>query len=158
MTSWTLSRTLSRSSLPSRVPSRCPAPWTSRTSSTTSCRCLRTIRLWRHSSNTDASDLAWALLVSPPLNRGKVHSDQRPSNRTFLFLSLDFRPGQPGRGLPVRSVSVELNVSPQQPSLQYPIRTTSPYTLMQQQQQGMMGGQGMMANQAGMVSGGNYFI
>ncbi|XP_004081302.2 nuclear receptor coactivator 2 isoform X1 [Oryzias latipes] len=68
----------------------------------------------------------------------------------------NFRPGQPGRGLPVRSVSVELNVSPQQPSLQYPIRTTSPYTLMQQQQQqqGMMGGQGMMANQAGMVSGG----
>ncbi|KAL6097899.1 ncoa2 [Pungitius sinensis] len=65
------------------------------------------------------------------------------------------RPGQPGRGLPVRSVSLDMNVSPQQPSLQYPIRATSPYTLMQQQQQhGMVGSHGMMANQAGMVSPG----
>ncbi|XP_068564259.1 nuclear receptor coactivator 2 isoform X4 [Cebidichthys violaceus] len=65
------------------------------------------------------------------------------------------RPGQPGRGLPVRSVSLDMNVSPQQPSLQYPIRATSPYTLMQQQQQqGMVGSHGMMANQAGMVSTG----
>ncbi|KAM6907957.1 nuclear receptor coactivator 2 isoform 4-T5 [Lycodopsis pacificus] len=65
------------------------------------------------------------------------------------------RPGQPGRGLPVRSVSLDMNVSPQQPSLQYPIRATSPYTLMQQQQQqGMVGSHGMMANQAGMVGTG----
>uniref|UniRef100_UPI0037E867F1 nuclear receptor coactivator 2 isoform X3 n=1 Tax=Semicossyphus pulcher TaxID=241346 RepID=UPI0037E867F1 len=65
------------------------------------------------------------------------------------------RPGQPGRGLPVRSVSLDMNVSPQQPSLQYPIRATSPYTLMQQQQQqGMVGNHGMMANQAGMVNTG----
>ncbi|XP_037311269.2 LOW QUALITY PROTEIN: nuclear receptor coactivator 2 [Pungitius pungitius] len=65
------------------------------------------------------------------------------------------RPGQPSRGLPVRSVSLDMNVSPQQPSLQYPIRATSPYTLMQQQQQhGMVGSHGMMANQAGMVSPG----
>ncbi|XP_054478534.1 nuclear receptor coactivator 2 isoform X2 [Anoplopoma fimbria] len=64
------------------------------------------------------------------------------------------RPGQPGRGLPVRSVSLDMNVSPQQPSLQYPIRATSPYTLIQQQQQGMVGSHGMMANQAGMVSTG----
>uniref|UniRef100_A0AAQ4PS65 Nuclear receptor coactivator 2 n=1 Tax=Gasterosteus aculeatus aculeatus TaxID=481459 RepID=A0AAQ4PS65_GASAC len=65
------------------------------------------------------------------------------------------RPGQPGRGLPVRSVSLDMNVSPQPPSLQYPIRATSPYTLMQQQQQhGMVGGHGMMAHQAGMVGAG----
>ncbi|XP_067342772.1 nuclear receptor coactivator 2 isoform X2 [Channa argus] len=63
------------------------------------------------------------------------------------------RPGQPGRGLPARSVSLDMNVSPQQPSLQYPIRAISPYTLMQQQQQqGMVGNHGMMANQAGMAS------
>ncbi|XP_020501066.2 nuclear receptor coactivator 2 isoform X2 [Labrus bergylta] len=65
------------------------------------------------------------------------------------------RPGQPGRGLPVRSVSLDMNVSPQQPSLQYPIRANSPYTLMQQQQQqGLVGNHGMMANQSGMVSTG----
>ncbi|MEQ2206812.1 hypothetical protein XENOCAPTIV_003202 [Xenoophorus captivus] len=59
------------------------------------------------------------------------------------------RPGQPGRGLPVRSVSLDMNVPPQQPSLQYPIRANSPYTLMQQQQ-AMLGSHGMMPNQAGM--------
>ncbi|XP_026217460.1 nuclear receptor coactivator 2 isoform X3 [Anabas testudineus] len=65
------------------------------------------------------------------------------------------RPGQPGRTLPARSVSLDMNVSPQQPSLQYPIRATSPYTIMQQQQQqGMVGSHGMMANQAGMVNTG----
>ncbi|XP_023153532.2 nuclear receptor coactivator 2 isoform X3 [Amphiprion ocellaris] len=66
------------------------------------------------------------------------------------------RPGQPGRGLPVRSVSLDMNVSPQQPSLQYPIRATSPYTLMQQQQQqqSIVGSHSMMANQAGMVNAG----
>ncbi|XP_041824230.1 nuclear receptor coactivator 2 isoform X2 [Melanotaenia boesemani] len=62
------------------------------------------------------------------------------------------RPGQPGRSLPVRSVSLDMNVSPQQPSLQYPIRATSPYTIMQQQ--GMVGNHGMMPNQAGMVNAG----
>uniref|UniRef100_A0A7N5ZXQ9 Nuclear receptor coactivator n=1 Tax=Anabas testudineus TaxID=64144 RepID=A0A7N5ZXQ9_ANATE len=57
--------------------------------------------------------------------------------------------------LPARSVSLDMNVSPQQPSLQYPIRATSPYTIMQQQQQqGMVGSHGMMANQAGMVNTG----
>uniref|UniRef100_A0A8C4GDT2 Nuclear receptor coactivator 2 n=1 Tax=Dicentrarchus labrax TaxID=13489 RepID=A0A8C4GDT2_DICLA len=75
-----------------------------------------------------------------------------------LFLFSDFggvRLSQPGRGLPVRSVSLDMNVSPQQSSLQYPIRATSPYTLIQQQQQqGMVGSHGMMANQAGMVSTG----
>lgn len=78
--------------------------------------------------------------------------------KTHLFLPSDFggvRPSQPGRGLPVRSVSLDMNVSPQQPSLQYPIRATSPYTLIQQQQQqGMVGSHGMIANQAGMVSTG----
>ncbi|XP_038583441.1 nuclear receptor coactivator 2 isoform X3 [Micropterus salmoides] len=65
------------------------------------------------------------------------------------------RPGQPGRGLPVRSVSLDMNVSPQNPSLQYPIRATSPYTLIQQQQQqGMVGSHGMMTNQASMVNTG----
>lgn len=79
--------------------------------------------------------------------------------KTSLPLSLDFggvRPSQPGRGLPVRSMSLDMNVSPQQPSLQYPIRATSPYTLMQQQQQqqGMVGNHNMMANQAGMGNAG----
>ncbi|XP_029384750.1 nuclear receptor coactivator 2 isoform X6 [Echeneis naucrates] len=65
------------------------------------------------------------------------------------------RPGQPARGMPVRSVSLDMNASPQQPSLQYPIRTSSPYTLLQQQQQqGMVGSHGMMTNQAGMVNTG----
>lgn len=55
----------------------------------------------------------------------------------------------------MRSVSLDMNVSPQQPSLQYPIRATSPYTLIQQQQQqGMVGNHSMMANQAGMVNTG----
>ncbi|XP_029002334.1 nuclear receptor coactivator 2 isoform X2 [Betta splendens] len=62
------------------------------------------------------------------------------------------RPGQPGRGGPARSVSLDMNVSPQQPSLQYPLRATSPYTLMQQQS--MVGGHGMMANQTTMVNTG----
>ncbi|KAM4544028.1 nuclear receptor coactivator 2 isoform 6-T9 [Fundulus diaphanus] len=57
------------------------------------------------------------------------------------------RPGQPGRGLPVRSVSLDMNVPTQQPSLQYPIRASSPYTLMQQQH-------GMMLNQTGMANAG----
>lgn len=78
--------------------------------------------------------------------------------KTHSFLSADFggvRPGQPGRGLPVRSVSLDMNVSPQQPSLQYPIRASSPYTLIQQQQQqGIVGSHGMMANQASMVGTG----
>lgn len=57
--------------------------------------------------------------------------------------------------MPARSVSLDMNVSPQQPSLQYPLRATSPYTLMQQQQQqGMGGSHGMMANQTGMVNTG----
>lgn len=82
-------------------------------------------------------------------------------NSLCLFRPIDFggvRPGQPGRGLPVRSVSLDMNVSPQQPSLQYPIRATSPYALMQQQQQqqGMVGNHNMMANQAGMVNAGGW--
>ncbi|KAG7526680.1 nuclear receptor coactivator 2 isoform X3 [Solea senegalensis] len=66
------------------------------------------------------------------------------------------RPNQPGRGLPVRSLSLDMNASPQQQSpLQYPIRSTSPYTLLQQQQQqGMVGGHSMMANQASLVNAG----
>ncbi|XP_033842050.1 nuclear receptor coactivator 2 isoform X3 [Periophthalmus magnuspinnatus] len=64
------------------------------------------------------------------------------------------RPNQPGRGLPVRSLSLDLNASPQQSSLQYPMRATSPYTLMQQQQ-GMMGAHNMMPNQPGMVGAGH---
>uniref|UniRef100_A0A667YJ02 Nuclear receptor coactivator n=1 Tax=Myripristis murdjan TaxID=586833 RepID=A0A667YJ02_9TELE len=81
------------------------------------------------------------------------------AHKTPLLPSLDFsgvRPGQPGRSLPVRSVSLDMNMSPQQPSLQYPMRATSPYTLMQQQQQqqGMVGGHGMIANQANVVSTG----
>ncbi|XP_061522184.1 nuclear receptor coactivator 2 isoform X2 [Phycodurus eques] len=56
------------------------------------------------------------------------------------------RPGPLGRGVPARSVSLEIGASPQ-----YPMRTASPYTLVQQQQQGMVGGHGMMASQANMV-------
>lgn len=80
---------------------------------------------------------------------------------SFRSLPADFgniRPSQPGRGLPVRSGSLDMNMSPQQPSLQYPIRATSPYTVMQQQQQqqqqGMVGNHTMMANQTGMVNAG----
>ncbi|XP_055006904.1 nuclear receptor coactivator 2 [Boleophthalmus pectinirostris] len=62
------------------------------------------------------------------------------------------RPNQPGRGL--RSLSLDLNASPQQSSLQYPMRATSPYTLMQQQQ-GMMGAHNMIPNQPGMVGAGH---
>lgn len=55
----------------------------------------------------------------------------------------------------MRGGSLDMNVSPQQPSLQYPIRATSPYTVMQQQQQqGMVGNHTMMANQAAMVNTG----
>uniref|UniRef100_A0A3B3XWX9 DUF1518 domain-containing protein n=1 Tax=Poecilia mexicana TaxID=48701 RepID=A0A3B3XWX9_9TELE len=63
------------------------------------------------------------------------------------------RPGQPGRALPVRSVSLDMNVPSQQPSLQYPIRANSPYPVMHQQQ-GMLGGHGMMPNQPGMGNAG----
>lgn len=51
----------------------------------------------------------------------------------------------------MRSVSLDMSVSPQQ---QYPIRASSPYALMQQQQQQGMGSPGMMPNQAGMVNAG----
>ncbi|XP_037136066.1 nuclear receptor coactivator 2 isoform X1 [Syngnathus acus] len=53
---------------------------------------------------------------------------------------------RPGRGGPMRSVSLEMSATPQ-----YPMRTTSPYALVQQQQQSMVGGHGMMASQANMV-------
>uniref|UniRef100_A0A3P8TZX4 Nuclear receptor coactivator n=1 Tax=Amphiprion percula TaxID=161767 RepID=A0A3P8TZX4_AMPPE len=85
-------------------------------------------------------------------------SPAMPPQQPHRGIGPDFggvRPGQPGRGLPVRSVSLDMNVSPQQPSLQYPIRATSPYTLMQQQQQqSIVGSHSMMANQAGMVNAG----
>ncbi|XP_030204203.1 nuclear receptor coactivator 2 isoform X2 [Gadus morhua] len=67
------------------------------------------------------------------------------------------RPNQPGRGAPMRSVSLDMSMSPQNPSLQYPLRATSPYTLIQQQQQqqqGMMGTHGMLSSPAGMVNAG----
>lgn len=54
----------------------------------------------------------------------------------------------------MRSGSLDMNVSPQPPSLQYPIRATSPYAVMQQQQQSMAGNHTMMANQAVMVNTG----
>ncbi|XP_049605031.1 nuclear receptor coactivator 2 isoform X2 [Syngnathus scovelli] len=53
---------------------------------------------------------------------------------------------RPGRGGPMRSVSLEMSATPQ-----YPMRTTSPYALVQQQQQSMVGGHGIMASQANMV-------
>uniref|UniRef100_A0A3Q3D979 Nuclear receptor coactivator 2 n=1 Tax=Hippocampus comes TaxID=109280 RepID=A0A3Q3D979_HIPCM len=59
------------------------------------------------------------------------------------------RPGPQGRAGPARSVSLEMSASPQ-----YPMRTPSPYTLVQQQQQqqqSMVGGHGMMASQTNMV-------
>ena len=54
----------------------------------------------------------------------------------------------------MRSVSLDMNMASQPPAGQYPMRTSSPYTLMQQQQQGMVGNQGMMANQATLVNAG----
>uniref|UniRef100_A0A8C5D6K4 Nuclear receptor coactivator 2 n=1 Tax=Gadus morhua TaxID=8049 RepID=A0A8C5D6K4_GADMO len=54
-------------------------------------------------------------------------------------------------------VSLDMSMSPQNPSLQYPLRATSPYTLIQQQQQqqqGMMGTHGMLSSPAGMVNAG----
>uniref|UniRef100_A0A7N8XY35 Nuclear receptor coactivator 2 n=1 Tax=Mastacembelus armatus TaxID=205130 RepID=A0A7N8XY35_9TELE len=63
------------------------------------------------------------------------------------------RPGQSCRVLPVRSVSLDMNVLPQQPSLQYPIRASSPYTITPQQQQ-TVGSHSMMTNQANMVNTG----
>ncbi|XP_041717531.1 nuclear receptor coactivator 2 isoform X1 [Coregonus clupeaformis] len=62
----------------------------------------------------------------------------------------------PGRGLPMRSVSLDMNMSGGQPPLgppqgQYPpMRTPSPYTL--QQQQGILGNHAaMMSNQANLA-------
>lgn len=92
--------------------------------------------------------------TNPSLAAQQQHRSIGPGMGPTNFGSV--RPGQPGRGLPVRSVSLDMNVSPQQPSLQYPMRATSPYTLMQQQQQqGMVGSHSMMANQASMVSTGH---
>lgn len=64
MTSWMTCRMLSHSSSVSLGLFRCPVPWTNRTSSMTSCRCQRPIPPWWHSSNTEASALEWAQLVS----------------------------------------------------------------------------------------------
>uniref|UniRef100_A0A7N8Y5E7 Nuclear receptor coactivator n=1 Tax=Mastacembelus armatus TaxID=205130 RepID=A0A7N8Y5E7_9TELE len=50
-------------------------------------------------------------------------------------------------------VSLDMNVLPQQPSLQYPIRASSPYTITPQQQQ-TVGSHSMMTNQANMVNTG----
>ncbi|KAI1889078.1 hypothetical protein AGOR_G00175350 [Albula goreensis] len=63
------------------------------------------------------------------------------------------RPGQPGRGPPVRSVSLDMNMSSQASSGPFPpIRNNSPYSVMQQQS--MMGNHGMMANQSNLVNAG----
>ncbi|KAJ8277689.1 hypothetical protein GJAV_G00078620 [Gymnothorax javanicus] len=63
------------------------------------------------------------------------------------------RPAQPARGPPVRSVSLEMNMSSQPPSGTFPpMRNNNLYSVMQQQ--GMMGNHGMMANQPNVVSGG----
>ncbi|KAG7488532.1 hypothetical protein MATL_G00035610 [Megalops atlanticus] len=63
------------------------------------------------------------------------------------------RPGQPGRGPPVRSVSLDMNMSSQASTGPFPpMRNNSPYSVMQQQ--GMMGNHAMMANQSGLVSAG----
>ncbi|XP_071780094.2 nuclear receptor coactivator 2 isoform X3 [Centroberyx gerrardi] len=94
--------------------------------------------------------------TNPSLAAQQQHRAMGPGVGPANFAGV--RPSQPVRGLPVRSVSLDMNMSPQQPSLQYPIRATSPYTLMQQQQQqqqqGMVGSHGMMANQANMVNTG----
>ncbi|KAJ8413400.1 hypothetical protein AAFF_G00093960 [Aldrovandia affinis] len=63
------------------------------------------------------------------------------------------RPGQQGRVPPVRSVSLDMNMSSQAgPGPFPPMRNNSPYSVMQQQ--GMMGNHGMMANQPNLVSAG----
>ncbi|XP_041658314.1 nuclear receptor coactivator 2-like isoform X2 [Cheilinus undulatus] len=69
------------------------------------------------------------------------------------------RPGQPGRGAPpVRSTSLDGSMGPN-PNASRPFppqhRNTTPYSLLQQQQQqGMMGTHVGMANQAGMANPG----
>ncbi|XP_071373865.1 nuclear receptor coactivator 2 isoform X3 [Centroberyx affinis] len=91
--------------------------------------------------------------TNPSLAAQQQHRAMGPGVGPANFAGV--RTSQPVRGLPVRSVSLDMNMSPQPPSLQYPIRATSPYTLMQQQQQqGMVGSHGMMANQANMVNTG----
>ncbi|XP_064189129.1 nuclear receptor coactivator 2 isoform X2 [Anguilla rostrata] len=63
------------------------------------------------------------------------------------------RPGQPGRGPPARSVSLDMNMSSQASPGAFPtLRNNGPYSVMQQQ--GMMGNHGMMANQANLVGAG----
>ncbi|XP_039522637.1 nuclear receptor coactivator 2 isoform X1 [Pimephales promelas] len=63
------------------------------------------------------------------------------------------RPGHPGRALPVRSVSLEMNMPAKGTQGQYPLmRNNSPYSLMQQQ--GMMGNHSGMPGQPNMVNAG----
>ncbi|XP_073719859.1 nuclear receptor coactivator 2 isoform X3 [Misgurnus anguillicaudatus] len=63
------------------------------------------------------------------------------------------RPGQPGRAPPVRSVSLDMNMSAKGAPGQYPMmRNNSPYPHMQQQ--GMMGNHAVMPNQPNMVNAG----
>lgn len=63
------------------------------------------------------------------------------------------RPGQSVRPPPVRSVSLDMNMSAKGTPGQYPMmRNNSPYTLMQQQ--GMMGNHAAMSNQPSMVNAG----
>lgn len=73
-------------------------------------------------------------------------------------MCIDFTgPRPPGRVPPMRSVSLDMNVTTKGSPGQYPImRNTTPYSLMQQQQQqqqqqGMIGNQGIMTNQANMA-------
>ncbi|XP_056594913.1 nuclear receptor coactivator 2 isoform X3 [Triplophysa dalaica] len=63
------------------------------------------------------------------------------------------RPGQPGRAPPVRSVSLDMNMTAKGAQGQYTLmRHNSPYPLMQQQ--GMMGNHSGMPNQPNMVNAG----
>lgn len=62
-------------------------------------------------------------------------------------------PRHPGRSTPGRSISLDMNMATKASPGQYPLmRNTSPYSLMQQQQQqGMLGNQGVMPNQPNMA-------
>lgn len=81
-------------------------------------------------------------------------------NKNF-FLPAGFngaRPGQPGRGAaPVRSTSLDGSMGPN-PNAGRPFppqhRNNGPYSILQQQQQGMMGSHAGMANQAAMANPG----
>uniref|UniRef100_A0A8C9V4P0 Nuclear receptor coactivator n=1 Tax=Scleropages formosus TaxID=113540 RepID=A0A8C9V4P0_SCLFO len=104
---------------------------------------------------TEKQDCGYEQSVQVSLFLHHLHLDTFPQNSMQLRETETFsgsRPGQPGRGPPVRSISLDMNVTPQGSASPFPpMRNNAPYQVMQQ---GMMGNQGMMANQANLVNTG----